>query len=247
MTAAWTIARREIGAFFVSPTAYVVLTVWLAWCGMTFYLLLEHFATSGAASGSGTPLSAFFGGSSFFYMPLLVFVPVLTMRLLAEETRSGTIEPLLTAPITELDIVLGKYAAAVVFWIVLWAPTGVYVWICSRYGSVDLGVIGATYVGVLGLGLHYMAIGVAMSAVAKNQIVAALLTFMVLGLMFALGIYEYVAVDESKAIFAYVSVWTHLDSFSRGMIDSRHLVYDLSLTALFLFVAVRVLEGRRLA
>ena len=246
MRTAWTIARREMFAYFVSPIAYVVTTVWLLWCGLTFYTLAGFFAGQTALSASMSPLSAFFGGSVLFFIPLLVFAPVLTMRLLAEERNAGTLEPLLTAPVTTAQVVLGKYLAAVVFWVALWVPTLMYVWITHQFGSVDLGAVAASYVGVTGIGLYYMAIGLAMSAVSKNQIVAALLTFMVLGALFVAGLLTYVeSLSEYHSALEYISLWGHMQSFAKGVVDTRFVVFDLSLAAFFVFVAWRALEGRR--
>src|SRR6476659_9595346 len=115
MTSVLTVARREMFSFFVSPVAFVVATVWLLFFGGVFYLLALFFASQPPGSGASL-LEAFFGGTTLFYLPLLIFAPVLTMRLLAEERSSGTIETLMTAPVTELQIVLGKYLAALVFW-----------------------------------------------------------------------------------------------------------------------------------
>jgi ABC-2 type transport system permease protein len=129
-----TIARREVLSFFVSPIAYVVLTVWLLFFGIVFCLLAMFFGTQPPGSGANL-LQAFFGGTTFFYLPLLIFPPLLTMRLLAEERSSGTIEALMTAPVTELQIVLGKYLAALVFWTTLWLPTLSIVWLASRTGE----------------------------------------------------------------------------------------------------------------
>ena len=115
MRVAWTIARREMFSYFVSPMAYMVLTAWLLWCGWQYYILAGFFASQPASSPTSSPLSAFFGGSILFFIPLLVFAPVMTMRLVAVERDSGTLEPLLTAPVTPLQVVLGKYIAALVF------------------------------------------------------------------------------------------------------------------------------------
>ena len=122
MRSTWVVMRRELGSFFVSPLAYVVLTTWLVWNGVVFWVLTEFYARNAVSSGAASPLSAFFGGSSLFFIPLLVFVPVLTMRLVAGEKQSGTIEPLLTAPVSDASVVLGKYFAAIVIWCVLWLP-----------------------------------------------------------------------------------------------------------------------------
>ena len=246
MKAALTIAKREIFAYFVSPIAYVVTVVWLIWCGLQFYLLAGVFASAPSLSATANPLSAFFGGSVLFFIPLLVFAPVLTMRLLAEERATGTLEPLLTAPITTASVVLGKYLAALVFWVALWLPTLMYVWITSQFGRIDLGAVLTSYLGVLGIGLYYMAIGVAMSALAKNQITAALLTFMLLAGLFAVGLLSFVDTFASQRdAIDYISLWGHMQAFSKGIVDSRYVVFDLSVAALFVYLAWRALEGRR--
>ncbi len=246
MSPALTIAKREIFSYFVSPIAYVVTTVWLVWCGLQYYILCGLFAGAPNTSASANPLSAFFGGSVLFFIPLLVFAPVLTMRLVAEERHTGTLEPLLTAPITTLQVVIGKYLAAVVFWLTLWVPTLLYVWITSQFGQVDLGAVLASYIGVTGIGLYYMAIGLAMSALAKNQIVAALLSFMVLSGMFAGGLLTYLETfAASRDIIEYISLWGHMQAFSKGIVDTRFLVFDVTLAGLFVYLAWRALEGRR--
>ena len=246
MRPAWTIAKREIVAFFVSPMAYVVLLVWLLWCGASFYLLSVHYASNPSQSPTDTLLTMFFGGTTLFYMPFLVFVPVLTMRLLAEEQRSGTIELLLTAPVTDASVIFGKYIAALAFWLFLWVPTLMYVWLTSRYGDVDLGTVAATYLGIFGIGLYYMAIGLLMSAIAKHQIVAAILTFLVLGMLFLLGLGEFVFTDEeTRRVFSYFSLWGHMAAFSKGIVDTRYVVYDVSVAITALFLAVGAVWERR--
>lgn len=246
MSAILTIAKREIFSFFVSPIAYVVMTVWLLFFGFVFYLLAIVFAQP---TGSETNLlTAFFGGTTLFYLPLLVFAPVMTMRLLAEERASGTIEPLLTAPVSEVSVVLGKYLAALTFWCVLWSPTLSYVWLVARTGEhmVDWGAIGCTYLGLLAIGMFYMAVGLFMSAIARNQIVAAMLTFLVLGGLFVIGLAGYANVgDDMRAVFEYVGLWTQMSSFAKGIVDTRYLVYDLSIVVLTLFLSVQALQADR--
>ena len=248
MRAIAAIAAREIQAFFVSAMAYVVLFVWLVLQGLTLYLYAEFFADNQAQSTgvTQTPLTLFFGQSSLFYMGLLVIVPLLTMRLLAEEKKSGTLEPLLTAPVTEWQVVLGKYAAAMVLWVALWAPTLLYVLILSQYGDVDMGVVGASYAGVFGIGLYYMALGLLMSSLARNQIVAAVLTFLTLAVLFIAGIFEMVADDPLlQGIASYVSIWGHMEDFAKGIVDSRYIVFDVTTAVLALFITVRVVQARR--
>lgn len=240
------ITAREVRSFFVSPIAYVVLTVWLILSGISFYILASWYAQNASTGGSDNPLTPFFGGTVLFYLPPLVFVPVLTMRLLAEERRSGTIEPLLTAPVSDVAVVFGKYLAALVFWVAMWLPTLLYVWITSNYGDVDMGAIAASYLGIFGIGLYYMAIGLAMSALSKNQITAALLTFMVLGALFVSGLLTYVeSLSEYHDVLEYISLWGHMQAFAKGVVDSRFVIFDVSLACFFVFLAWRALEGRR--
>ena len=245
MKSIWVVMRRELASFFFSPLAYVVLTAWLVWNGATFQVLTEFYARNAVASGAATPLSAFFGGSSLFFIPLLVFVPVLTMRLIAGERQSGTIEPLMTAPVSDTAIIVGKYIAALVMWCVLWAPTVLYAYIMSRHGTVDWGAVRSSYLGVLLLGSYFMAIGLLMSVLAPNQIIAAVLAFVALGLLFTVGVGEFVFDGTVREICRYVSMWGHMQSFSKGVVDTRYLVFDLSITVFAVGMSIAVLRSRR--
>lgn len=245
MKSAWVVMRRELGSFFVSPLAYVVLTAWLVWNGVVFWVLTEFYARNAVASGAASPLSAFFGGSSLFFIPLLVFVPVLTMRLIAGERQSGTIEPLMTAPVPDGAIIIGKYGASIAMWCVLWLPTVIYAWIMSQHGTVDWGATTASYFGIFVLGAYFMAIGLLMSAIAPTQIIAAVLSFVALGLLFTVGIGEFVFDGAARDFCAYISMWGHMQSFSKGVVDTRYLVFDLSVAVLAVGLSVGVLKARR--
>jgi ABC-2 type transport system permease protein len=249
MTSVLVVARREVFSFFVSPIAYVLLLVWLLFSGLSFYWLAVVFATQPLSVGAtANPLTAFFGGTTLFYLPLFVFAPVMTMRLLAEERSSGTLECVLTAPLTEVQLVLGKYLAAMLFWSVLWLPTLVYVWLAasSSEGAVDPGVIGSTYLGLFCIGLFYMAVGLLMSALSRNQVVAATLTFLVLAGLFLLGLGQFVFQDDrARAVFEYIGLWTQMDAFAKGVVDTRYLTYDISLAVLCIFLSVRAVQANR--
>ena len=248
MRAIWTIAKREIVSFFVSPLAYVVLTTWLLFQGATFWVMSFWFSQQDLGSGASgaNPLSHYFGGTTLFYIPIMVYTPLLTMRLLAEEHRQGTIEPLLTAPVSDAAVVIGKYIAALVFWITLWVPTLMYVWLTSRFGDIDPWKIAATYLGIFGLGAYYMALGLLMSALTRSQITAAVLTFIALGAFFILGLMSFLVTDDAwRSVFDYMSLWTHMSTFASGIVDSRYLTYELSLAALGVFLSIRALEARR--
>lgn len=245
MKGAWVVLKRELGSFFVSPLAYVVLTSWLVWNGVVFWLLTEFYARNAVSSGASSPLSGFFGGSALFFIPLLVFVPVLTMRLVAGEKQSGTIEALLTAPVSEGSVIFGKYGASLVMWCVLWLPTLVYAWIMSQHGSVDWGATASSYFGVFSLGAYFMAIGLLMSVLAPTQIIAAVLSFVALGVLFIVGIGEFVLDGTAREVCAYLSMWGHMQSFAKGVVDTRYLVFDLSAAVLAVGLSIGALKARR--
>ncbi len=240
------IAKREVRAYFSSPTAYVVLLAWVYVTGLSFYLLMSFSASQDSVGGSDNPLTLFFGGTVLFWLPVLVFAPVMTMRLFAQERATGTLEPLLTAPVGEWAITTGKFLAAMFFWIALWIPSLFYVWIVTRYGSIDAGAVAASYLGIFGIGLFYMSWGMLMSALAPTQIVAAILCFLVHGLFFVAGIGQFVYQGEGREILSYVSVWTHMSDFARGIVDTRYLVFQVTMSALAFVLTTQVLAFRRL-
>jgi len=241
----WVVMKRELASFFVSPLAYVVLTSWLVWNGVVFWVLTEFYARNAVASGASTPLSGFFGGSALFFIPLLVFVPVLTMRLVAAEKQTGTIETLLTAPVSESSVILGKYGASLLIWCVLWAPTVIYAWIMSQHGTVDWGATASSYFGIFSLGAYFMAVGLLMSVLAPTQIIAAVLAFVTLGVLFAVGIGEFVLDGAAREVCAYLSMWGHMQSFAKGVVDTRYLVFDLSIAVLAVGLSIGALKARR--
>lgn len=249
MRAIWSIAKRDIFSFFVSPMAYAVLTVWVITQGASLYTYAQYFASQPMSQGgvTDTPLTLFFGNSTLFYIAVLVLVPLLSMRLMAEETRSGTLEPLLTVPVTDAQVVLGKYLAALSYWIALWIPTVLFVVIMDNYGGVDWRVVACSYLGVVLLGAYYMGIGLFMSTLAKSQIVAAVMTFLAAILLFLAGILEVFVSGESGDMFGYVGLWSHMEDFSRGVVDSRRLVFSLSMVVLTVFSSIRVMQARRFA
>ena len=125
MRSMWAIAKRDVRSFFVSPLAWVVLTIWMLVCGGQFYIMCGWFAQNPSGGGSDNPVAFFYGGTVLFFIALLVFVPVLTMRLLAEERQSGIDEAMLTTPVTPLAMVMGKYLAAMTYWAAMWVPISV--------------------------------------------------------------------------------------------------------------------------
>lgn len=237
--------KRELFSLFVTPLAWVLITTFLMVQGIHFFILVSQYAGD-VGLGEGGPVQAFFGKTVLLYLPLLFVCPLLTMRLFAEERRSGTIEALLTAPVSAVGVTLAKYGAALVTYVIMWAPTVLYVVLIGKTGTVDWRVVGASYLGVFGVGAGYLAIGTMTSALTSSQLTAAVLSAMALILLFMVGLGEFVA--DSGAVHdlcAYVSVWSQMNDFSQGIVDLRRLVFDATLVAVPLFITVRAVDSWR--
>ncbi len=235
------IARRELAAFFTSPIAYVVGAAFLFITGLFFFLtiVIDGLAT----------LSQVFGVISII---LLFTAPVLTMRLLAEETRSGTLELLLTAPVRDWEVIAGKFLAAFLFFVAMLTPTLYYLFLLTRYGNPDIVVTFSGYLGVILLGGMLLSFGVLTSALSANQIISA-----VLGVTLSLSFWfasSFWLASGLGSIFEgplgeffehLVTGREHFGDFLLGLISSANIVYFLSLTIAALFLATRVLEVRR--
>ena len=242
----WPIFKRELFALFVTPLAWVLITAFLLVQGFHFFLIVSHYAGQADLSSDGGPVQAFFGQTILLYLPLLFVCPLLTMRLFAEERRSGTIEALLTAPVGTAGVVLAKYGAALVTYLAMWAPTVIYIFLIGQSGEVDWRVVGASYLAVALVGAGYLAIGTLTSALTKSQLTAAVLSAMALIGLFTFGIGEFIFPDgPMHEVCAYVSPWTQMNDFSKGIVDLRRLTFDATLILLPLFVTVRAVEAWR--
>ena len=247
MRSFWPIYKRELFAFFVTPLAWVLICVFLLVQGMHFYLLVDHFSNLGEVASDQTPIQAFFGNTVLLYLILFLLVPAMTMRLFAEERRSGTIESLMTAPVSSAGVVLAKYAAALTTYVAMWAPTALYIVILQRTGEVDWHVAAASYLGVLLVGAGYLSVGLLMSALTKSQFLALVMTAMVILALFILGIAEFVTREGTALhdICAYVSVWAQMNDFASGIVDTRRLAFNASLVVLPLFLTTRAVDAWR--
>jgi len=241
----WAIVRRELISYFSSPLAYIVMTAFLLMQGYIFYLIVSFL--NNPSTQAMTPLRLFFGGTIFFWLFLLFVVPVITMRLLAEERRSGTLEVLLTSPVTEGQVVVGKFLAAMIFYIALWLPTSIYVLVLGRHSEIDLGPVFAGYLGVLLLGFLFLAVGTFASTLTDNQLIAAIIAFAAMVVLFSIGLVEQLLISSSafKAALGHMNLWTQMDDFAKGIVDTRHVVYQLSVGILFLVLAAKSLEVKK--
>jgi ABC-2 type transport system permease protein len=247
LRAFWAIYKRELFAFFVTPLAWVLIVAFLLVQGMHFDLLVGHFATQPDAAGDETPLTAFFGNTVLLYLVLFMLVPPMTMRAFAEERRSGTIESLMTAPVTSTAVVLAKYTAVITTYAAMWLPTVLYLVILGRTGALDWHAAASAYLGVLLVGSAYVAIGICASALTRSQFVAMIWTAAALLALFILGVGEFVTREGTvmHAVCAYVSVWGHMNDFASGIVDTRRLVFYGTLTVLPLFVTTRAVDAWR--
>lgn len=241
MRAVWATYLRELRAYFVSPLAYVVLFFFLVVNGIVFGNLASIL--SDPRSPAGPPMTYFFGSTTLM---LLILGVVLTMRLVSEELRSGSIEVLMTAPVTEGQVIAGKYLASFTFYAFLWLPTLAYAAVVAHYSSVDWGPVAAGYVGVLGIGALFLAVGTFASAMTRSQLVAAMVSVALVFLLFLLGLFEELITNQAvKQSLGYLNLWSHIEELAKGIVDTRRLVYYLSASLFFLFLASRALEDKK--
>jgi ABC-2 type transport system permease protein len=241
------IYRREMLSLWVTPLAWVLLVVFLLLQGTIFYSIVVHFTSLADLAVETGPVEAYFGQESvFLLMTLLLICPALTMRTFAEERRSGTIEALLTAPVAPSAVVLGKYAAVLTTYVVMWAPTLLYVVVLRRTGAVDWHTVASSYFGLFGIGAAYLALGTLMSSLSKSQLIALLLAIFAEFGLFVLGVGEYVFEPGlMRDLCAHVSMASQMEEMSRGIVDLRRLVFDGSLAATSLFITGRVVDSWR--
>ena len=243
MSKFFAIVGSEWRAYFLSPLAYVILAAFLLMNGMIFSAIVAFLNTPGAPKGQALP---FLFTNTYFWIFNLFVVPIITMRLFAEERKTGTFETLLTSPVSETTVVLGKFTGALGFFLTLWAPTLIYVWILRSQTPIDLGPVAAGYLAITMIGSYFLAIGIFASTLTKNQIVAAILAFAMLIPVFSAGLLETLSNDPKKTeTLGYLNLWDHMEEFSRGVVDTRRIVYYLSATVFFLYLTVVSLSAKR--
>jgi ABC-2 type transport system permease protein len=239
MNSIWTIAKREFRTFFDSLAAYILLVVFLGLSGFFTWLFGSDIFFIGQAT-----LMPFF---SVAYWTLFFFIPALTMKMLAEERKSGTLELLLTKPITDLQVVTGKFLAVMILIFVALLLTLPYYISVSYLGPIDHGAVWTGYFGMLLMSMALTSIGLFASSITNNQIVAFLLALFI-GVFFLI-IFNVLASSFTGTLayfFNYLSLSTHYESVSRGVLDSKDLIYFLSITVTGLLLADTVLSKRNI-
>ena len=250
------IVERELRAYFNSPIAYVVLTIFIFISGLFFRSILAQVMQMGlmsqmqAAQLGPRPMDMpgmiSRGFLSTMSVILLFIMPMLTMGLLSEEKKRGTIELLLTSPLTDLQVVLGKFFAGAAFFIILLLSTWVPMAALYFFGSPASGPILTAYLGLLLYGLALIAIGLFISSLTENQIIAAVLSF---GTIMVLWLVDVVANNAesptSKSLLTYLSILSHLDDFMKGVLSTSHIIFYVSLMLIGLFLTYRSIDSLR--
>jgi ABC-2 type transport system permease protein len=245
--------QREMKSYFVSPIAYVVLTVFLFLCGFFFFSLVSVILQQTmmqAQFGQGTPpmdvpgiiTKSFFGTVSVI---LLFMIPMLTMGLFAEEKKRGTMELLLTTPVGNFQAMMGKYLASLTFLIIMYLGSGVIISSLFIYGNPEWKPILGAYLGLLLYGAALLAVGLFVSTLTENQIVAVVITFGVILVLWLIESFASGAEGIAKDVLNYLSVISHLDDFIKGVIDTTHVIFYLTFAFVGLFLTYRSLESMR--
>jgi ABC-2 type transport system permease protein len=240
---------KELRGFFLSPVAWVVLALFMAMSGLSFSWAVQHLAEK--PQTRSVVEWTFFPKWFWFYYPFLF--PLLTMRLFAEEMKLGTLESLLTAPVRAGQVLLAKYGAAVVFYIVLWLPVMLYFavlhWVMNGQVQFPPGAMAGCWLIMLLTGLFHLALGTLASALTKNQIIAAITAFAFITLHFLIGDFLKTQAREHPvelhSLVQHISIPEHMENFAKGLLDTRPVVYYLSFTVLLLALTHQVLEYRR--
>ena len=245
--------QREMKSYFVSPIAYVVLTVFIFLSGYFFYSYLSQIIQA-------TMLQAQFGQASqpinvpaivtqalfqTMSVVLLFMIPMLTMGLLAEEKKRGTIELLMTSPVGHFQVIAGKYSASLTFLLIMLMANAVTILPLFIYGEPDLNPILSGYLGMFLYGMTLLAVGLFISTLTENQIVAVIITFGVSLALFVIESLSASAIGVTKNVISYISIMGHLEDFTKGIIDTSHIIYYVTFAFLGLFLAYRSLESMR--
>jgi ABC-2 type transport system permease protein len=249
----WPIFKKELRVYFTSPVAYGVFTFFLLISGYFFASIFAFFNLVSMQSAMNPALARDLNVTEGIMRPLfsnigvvmLFMMPILTMRLFAEEKKTGTIELLLTYPVRDGEVLLGKYVAAGTLYLMMLAATALYPGILAYFARIEWGPLLTGYLGLTLMGAAFLAVGVLASSLTENQIVAAIATFGALLIFWVIGWSADFAGPVWGKILAHLSILEHFDSFAKGVIDTKDVIYYLNFTILSLFLTLRSLESKR--
>jgi gliding motility-associated transport system permease protein len=246
MQAYWTLTRRELGAYFLSLTGYLIIAAAALLLGGSFVVALKSLQQMPTTMPVTESLYA------VLLCGIILLTPVITMRLFALEKFSGTFETLMTAPVSDLQVVLAKFSAALLFYLVMWVPLLACVSVVRYYTNntvpIDAGSISSTFLGILLLGGLFISAGCCASAITRSQVIAAVISLLFGCSLFLLGLFAHNLPEQSSwqaQALAHLSLFDHMHDFARGVVDTRPIVLLVTLTLFFLFLTLRVVESRR--
>jgi ABC-2 type transport system permease protein len=246
------IAQKELKGYFASPIGFIVIGLFSLLYGFFFYSLLEFFNRQSMqmlGAGATPPMNV----NEQLIRPVLLnasvivlfVLPMVTMRTYSEEKRSGTIELLLTAPLTDFQIIMGKFAGAMALYAAMLAVTAIHMAVLFAFGNPEWVPIVTGYLGLLLMGGCFVSVGLLISSLTKNQIVAGMVTFAVFLMLWVINWIASFSGPTGQAVLNYLSITDHLDDFTKGIIDTKHLVYYLSFITLGLFLTMRSVDTER--
>ncbi len=247
------IFKKELRSYFVSPVAYGILAIFAAMAGFFFWVITSVYQTASLQSMMNPMMGQGLNPSEWVFRPLfrnlavimLFMMPALTARLFAEEKRQGTAELLFTYPIRDLELLLGKFLAALALFLCMLGMTLVYPLLLAPFARFEWGTLLAGYLGLVLLGVAFLALGTLVSTLTEHQLVAFAITF---GAALLLWIIAWPA-DQAGATFRtlmnHLSIIAHQESFAKGVIESKDVIFYLNFTLLFLFLTLRSLESKR--
>ena len=242
-----TLLRRELAAFFYSLAGYIIIAAVALLVGEGFITVIQNLGTD----ASPMPVTELFYNTYYFWMIVLLAAPVMTMRLFALEKASGTFETLMTTQIGDVAVVAAKFFAAMIFYLIAWLPLLVCLYIVGHFSrqhiGLDAGTIGGMFLGIFLIGCLFISLGCFASAITNSQMAAAMVSF-VLGMsLFSLAFLAKALPPNSDLtqIIPYFNLFDQMDSFARGVVDTRVVGFYLSASFFFLFLTLRVVESRR--
>jgi len=240
--------RREHNAYFLSLTGYVILAAVVFLLGLGFVEVLAAYN----GESLNAPLTEVFYGTMFFWLILLLATPVITMRLFAHERATGTFETLMTTPVGDVEVVVAKFTAALLFYVVMWLPLLLCLGILALYipegDPIEWRTVASTFLGITLLGALYVSLGCLASSLTHSQVMAAMLALVFGVTVFMLSFLRSSAGEATGGLGAvanHISLITHMEDFARGVVDTRWVVFYLTLSGMCLFLTVKVIESRR--
>lgn len=243
-----TLLRRELASFFLSITGYVVIAAVTLMIGLSFVMLMRNLGSDPFPM----PVTELFFNSALFWIILMLVTPVITMRLFALEKSTGTFETLMTTPVGDVQVVAAKFAAALIFYSIMWLPTLGCLFIVRHFtnqpGALDAGTTGGTFLGIFLAGCMFLSLGCFASVISKNQMVAAIISLVPNVSLFILAYLAQqvpAAGDWQTQALSYFALFQQMQDFTRGVVDTRVVIFYAGITFFFLFLTLRAVESRR--